>query len=257
MPDTGVESGALPSAAAAAEPPGAEKPAANPEEERKLKLAALRLRMTKAKNQNSEAALEEFRRKTEGEESVNKRIRKQQWEERVKEEEEDKQRGILAATCSPELRVTAKHEAERDKKRRKKEEMAAPMGWDVFNVDTQYTTAKKREERMLDTFGKDLTQKYQRDKATLPEGQLRPDTERNVDFGAVEQPTEEMRARVQAELALQQSKRSKFSRRRAHMDDEDVTFINERNKRFNEKLRRAFDPFTTEIRQSLERGTAL
>ena len=38
---------------------------------------------------------------------------------------------------------------------------------------------------------------------------------------------------------------------------EDVTSINDRNKFFNKKIKRAFDKYTVEIRQNLERGTAL
>ena len=51
--------------------------------------------------------------------------------------------------------------------------------------------------------------------------------------------------------------RKGFSRRRAEYEGEDVTSINERNKHFNKKIKRAFDKYTVDIRQSLERGTAL
>lgn len=37
----------------------------------------------------------------------------------------------------------------------------------------------------------------------------------------------------------------------------DVSYINQRNKRFNQKISRNFDKHTAEIRQNLERGTAL
>ena len=40
-------------------------------------------------------------------------------------------------------------------------------------------------------------------------------------------------------------------------DAQDVTSINDRNKRFNRKIGRNFDQHTAEIRQNLERGTAL
>ena len=36
-----------------------------------------------------------------------------------------------------------------------------------------------------------------------------------------------------------------------------VDYINKRNMVFNKKISRAFDKYTTEIRQNLERGTAL
>lgn len=67
-------------------------------------------------------------------------------------------------------------------------------------------------------------------------------------------------ARVDAmvkELEEQAGRRSQFSRRRTHNEDADVTFINERNRNFNKKIARAFDKYTVEIKENLERGTAL
>jgi pre-mRNA-splicing factor SYF2 len=40
-------------------------------------------------------------------------------------------------------------------------------------------------------------------------------------------------------------------------EDEDVSSINNRNAHFNKKLKRSYDKFTKEIRDNLERGTAL
>lgn len=50
--------------------------------------------------------------------------------------------------------------------------------------------------------------------------------------------------------------RSTFSRRRTREDD-DVTYINDRNMRFNKKVARAYDKYTSDIKASFERGTAL
>jgi len=60
------------------------------------------------------------------------------------------------------------------------------------------------------------------------------------------------------ELEETEERRRKFSK--WHKFDEesaDISFINERNRRFNEKIARSFDEYTQEIRQNLERGTAL
>ena len=46
-------------------------------------------------------------------------------------------------------------------------------------------------------------------------------------------------------------------KRKIEFDAVDVTSINDRNKRFNQKIGRNFDKHTAEIRQNLERGTAL
>lgn len=59
------------------------------------------------------------------------------------------------------------------------------------------------------------------------------------------------------DLENQISKRKSFSRRRTHNDDADIDFINERNARFNKKLERYYGEHTTEIKQNLERGTAI
>lgn len=44
--------------------------------------------------------------------------------------------------------------------------------------------------------------------------------------------------------------RSKRSRQRPEDPDEDVTYINEKNKHYNKKIKRFFDKYTTEIREN-------
>jgi len=56
---------------------------------------------------------------------------------------------------------------------------------------------------------------------------------------------------------LRISKRAKYSRRRAFDEDEDIDYINERNMKFNKKLERFYGKYTAEIKQNLERGTAI
>merc|ERR1712088_464413 len=55
----------------------------------------------------------------------------------------------------------------------------------------------------------------------------------------------------------QQEKREKYSRRRMHDDDADIDYINERNMKFNQKLERFYGKYTKEIKDNLERGTAV
>lgn len=59
------------------------------------------------------------------------------------------------------------------------------------------------------------------------------------------------------ELEKQEKKRKNFHRRRAYKEDEDVTYINEENRRLNIKINRFYDKYTEDIKESLERGTAL
>ena len=46
-------------------------------------------------------------------------------------------------------------------------------------------------------------------------------------------------------------------RRKPGGEDEDVTYINDKNKNFNQKLARAYGAYTKEIRDSFERGTMI
>lgn len=59
------------------------------------------------------------------------------------------------------------------------------------------------------------------------------------------------------DLEQQIAKRDKYSRRRTHNDDADIDYINERNAKFNKKLERFYGEHTAEIKQNLERGTAV
>ncbi|KAF9116017.1 hypothetical protein BGX27_005250 [Mortierella sp. AM989] len=63
--------------------------------------------------------------------------------------------------------------------------------------------------------------------------------------------------RLAADVAKQIDARTRFSKRRAQRDDEDVNYINDANRRFNQKISRFYDKHTKEIRDDFERGTAL
>lgn len=51
--------------------------------------------------------------------------------------------------------------------------------------------------------------------------------------------------------------RSKYSRRRRFDPDADVDFINEKNRKLNARLEYFYGKYTREIKQNLERGTAV
>jgi pre-mRNA-splicing factor SYF2 len=64
-------------------------------------------------------------------------------------------------------------------------------------------------------------------------------------------------ARLVKQMEVAEEKHKKWSRHRVANPDATVDYINDRNRRFNEKVARAYDKYTVEIRQNLERGTAL
>ena len=70
-------------------------------------------------------------------------------------------------------------------------------------------------------------------------------------------PSEKAVNRMVEDLEQQYSKRGRFSRRRAFDGDADIDYINERNRSFNKKIERYYGKYTAEIKQNLERGTAV
>ncbi|KEF59949.1 uncharacterized protein A1O9_04797 [Exophiala aquamarina CBS 119918] len=81
----------------------------------------------------------------------------------------------------------------------------------------------------------------------------------NDSIGFVEQkPKRENVDRLVADLKKADEIRMKKRKERGREDNEgDVTYINEKNKQFNLKLARFYDRYTTDIRESFERGTAM
>jgi cyclophilin family peptidyl-prolyl cis-trans isomerase len=125
------------------------------------------------------------------------------------------------------LNVTAERAGVISNKRAKKEKNKASFGWNVFNQDSLYKAHEKRLAKIAP---------------------INPNASKDSEQGV---------ERMLTELHEHEALRSKFSRRRTHLDGKDVDYINDRNKHFNAKISRSFDKYTVEIRQNLERGTAL
>ena len=69
--------------------------------------------------------------------------------------------------------------------------------------------------------------------------------------------TPEALERLSKDIKDQEEKRQKYSRRRAHDEDSDIDYINERNMKFNQKLEMFYGSYTKDIKDNLERGTAV
>ncbi|XP_954914.1 peptidylprolyl isomerase (cyclophilin), putative [Theileria annulata] len=128
----------------------------------------------------------------------------------------------------------------------KTKEKNKTFGWNIFNQDALYRAHKKR---LRETgFNPDL---YEKQKNELGEEFYRPGI---VNFN----PNEASKDVVVRNVEKQYKKRDAFSRRRLYDDEaQDISYINERNRVFNKKLERSFGTYSNEIKQNLERGTAL
>jgi pre-mRNA-splicing factor SYF2 len=79
----------------------------------------------------------------------------------------------------------------------------------------------------------------------------------SLQYGKVGKVPDENIDRMVKELQDRDGKRKAFSRRRKFHEEKDVDSINDRNEHFNKKIERAFGKYTLEIKNNLERGTAL
>lgn len=79
----------------------------------------------------------------------------------------------------------------------------------------------------------------------------------NVDYGSLDdKPSKEAIDRLVQGVKREIHTRETRSRERKEIQD-DISWINEKNRVFNQKIARFYDKYTKEIRENLERGTAL
>ncbi|KAL9317059.1 hypothetical protein ACSQ67_013576 [Phaseolus vulgaris] len=134
-------------------------------------------------------------------------------------------------------------------KYKKWEKDPAPFGWDVFNQKSLYNAYKKRTKNVevdVEEYNrmKEADLEFYRDASSLQYGKAPKISEQKVD-------------RMVQELKDREEKRKSFSRRRRFHEEKDIDSINDRNEHFNKKIERAFGKYTLEIKNNLERGTAL
>ncbi len=114
-------------------------------------------------------------------------------------------------------------------KENKQKEKPKLEGWEVFNSDSSYRAQKKR-----------ITE--------AEHGKQK----------AVDASSEEFRLqRMVNELERNTQKKQEYSRRRTTISDQDVYHVNEKNRQFNQNLSKYYDKATAEIKQNLERGSAI
>jgi len=131
------------------------------------------------------------------------------------------------------------------KEAKKKRKNPDAFGWDVFNQDSLYRAHEKRLKNV--EFDQEA---YDRQKEAL-----NGDTSLMAGFGY--KATEDQKEKLGEALQKMQDKKAQYSRRRMHVADEDVNYVNDQNRHFNKKMERFFGEYTHETRQNLERGTAL
>ncbi|PIA30994.1 hypothetical protein AQUCO_05300074v1 [Aquilegia coerulea] len=211
---------------------------------RQKKLFDLRLKMNEARKANQSAMVAEKKRTEAPEET--RGISKQKWIE-----ERKKKIGKLLDSNGLDMTKAYMLDTQEmaETKYKKWEKEPAPYGWDVFNQRALYNAYKKRTKNIecdIEEYNKmkEADPEFYRDASSLQYGKAPKVSEDKVD-------------KMVKELLNRDEKRKAFSRRRKFHEEKDIDSINDRNEHFNKKIERAFGKYTLEIKNNLERGTAL
>eukprot|EP01033_Poteriospumella_lacustris_P015328 gene15328-10962_t len=206
------------------------------------RLFAIRMKINQSRKQNRDDVTEEFERVS------RKRSSEGDGDEAPDRPGHKRNKGARTKPGSSEalLNTTAQEALRAAEKRQQKEEVAASYGLSAFTSDASYRAYEKRVEKIS---------------ASAPASSASQEVslaENPLDYGSVNSSVSpEALERLRSDVLERENARKKFSKRRLGENSGDVDFINEKNRQFNKKLRGAFDKYTVEIRQNLERGTAL
>jgi len=213
--------------------------------ERMKKLRDLHLKRNEARKLNHQEVVEEDRRVKE---PKNTDARKRRAEYILKEE-------ALKAECEAngknweieKLRNMAADEAEALEKR-KRSKMNPDEGFSSFEQATfrKYAGLTKQIKPDMEV--------YDRNKVKAGDAFY---AQAGTVVHGVHKDSPEAIKRMAEDVQKQKEKRDKFSRRRRHDPDADIDYINERNMKFNQKLERFYGTYTKDIKDNLERGTAV
>ncbi|XP_043239143.1 pre-mRNA-splicing factor syf2-like [Amphibalanus amphitrite] len=213
--------------------------------ERMRRLRELHSRRTEAQQLNHKEVVEEDRRQSQPKNWE----RRQQWAERKLEEAEQRE---LAQKQGEDfdrkrnLDISAEDAAKWERRKRKH-----------HNPDPGFSNYEASTARQYDRLVKQVKpdmEAYEAKKEAMGDAFY-------AGPGAIvhghHKDTKEAIDRLAEDVNKQIEKRAKFSRRRIHDDEADIDYINERNMKFNKKLERFYGQYTQEIKQNLERGTAV
>jgi len=214
--------------------------------ERMQKLKTLHAKRTESRQINHSEVIEEDRR---AKEPKNMEARKRRAEYLLQEEE-------FKRKCEAEGK-----DFEREKMRRKgadEAEWSDRQKKNKQNPDQGFSTYEEASFRKYNQLVKQI-------KPNMEEYKDKKERAGDAAFYAAEgaivhgthKDTPDALDRLAKDTQAQIDKREKYSRRRMHDDDADIDYINERNMKFNQKLERFYGKYTKEIKDNLERGTAV
>ncbi|KAJ1965464.1 pre-mRNA-splicing factor SYF2 [Dipsacomyces acuminosporus] len=203
------------------------------------RLKALRARLAQSTQDNKREVYKEHQRMREPPGEQRRYDRKRREAEILKEREEyqgsDYERSRFWS-------YSAEQVEKYEEKKRKRQDNVERGFTDFAQVN------QRKYERDIAKFKPDLVT-YEREKAEGTSGSSHSPVGHKPNPKNVE--------RLVKTVEAQQKKRGALHRPKVDDEDESVSYINEKNARFNRKMNRAYDKHTKEIRDNFERGTAL
>lgn len=212
--------------------------------ERLQKFKELQFRRKESRKLNYQEVVEEDRRSKlpENHETKNK------WAQYLIDKEVKKQEAAAKGLDYNRMKLMDVTAEDADKWDRMKKKKNPDPGFSSYE-----DAAVRQYDRLTKKFKPDM-ESYEKEKEVM--GDAFYPTKDTIIHG-LHKDSDENISNMVDDLEKQIDKHSKFSRRRRYNDDADINYINERNMRFNKKLERFYGQYTAEIKQNLERGTAV
>lgn len=222
------------------------------------RLFNVRLKMNQGRKANQSEVQNEFKRFNDPKFDARQRYAEHQQQERAVAAA-DAAAGVVAPVQQddedPQMSITAEAAERRQRKTEEKEKNMATFGLHAQVTDRTYKSYKnglaklptKSSSGDASSTSTATAVSSKSTNALLNYGQQQGNN--HVSAAGID--------RLTTHLSEVDDNKRKNSRRRAHLEGADVDFINGRNEHFNKKIKKSFDKYTVEIRQNLERGTAI
>uniref|UniRef100_A0A914EJC3 Pre-mRNA-splicing factor SYF2 n=1 Tax=Acrobeloides nanus TaxID=290746 RepID=A0A914EJC3_9BILA len=118
-----------------------------------------------------------------------------------------------------------------------------------------YEAMSMRQYERLTNNLKPNLESYEKMKEVVGDAQFYPSADTLIQ--GAHYPTETAMDKLAANVKEQMKTRDKYHRRRMFDPESEVNYINERNRKFNQKVERFYGKYTEDIKEDLERGTAI
>uniref|UniRef100_A0A0N4ZPC8 Pre-mRNA-splicing factor SYF2 n=1 Tax=Parastrongyloides trichosuri TaxID=131310 RepID=A0A0N4ZPC8_PARTI len=211
------------------------------------KLSKLHEKRIEIEKKNSDAVIEEDRQKKQPNRETMKRKREAQVVKKVEDEMAAEELGVDYDRYKS--FTTSAIYADKVESIIKKKKQFADTGFSNYE-DASMKAYLRASEAIKPDF-----ESYNKMKEMIGEDNFYPTANTIID--GTYYPSETGLDKLSESIEQREKKRREYHRRRTFDPDATVDYINEKNRKYNAKLERYYGEYTKDIKESLERGTAL